>query len=80
MKIHIRNARLNKRISTLNINLEDLVHMLPKIKSNGPRYSRRSTAVADIPPDRERPEGNLEFVAKFHDGLDFSNIAGEYFV
>ena len=50
--------------------------MLPQIKSNGPRNSGRSTAVAHVSPDRERPKGNLELVAELHDGLDFSDIAG----
>ena len=52
--------------------------MLPQIKPNGPRNSRGSTAVSNIPPNRERPERNLELVAELHDGLDFSNIAGGY--
>lgn len=52
--------------------------MLPQIEPNGPRNSRRSTAIADVSPNRKRPEGNLELVAELHDGLNFSDVSGGY--
>lgn len=62
-------------VSTVDIDLEDFVHIPTQVETNTARDAGCSAAVADIPADTKWPNWNFEFVAEPHHLLHFWYIA-----
>lgn len=72
---HKCHSRLDKSKSTIDIDFQNLCHVLAHVETYATWNSGRSTSVADISTDAERPDWNLKFVAQSHDGLYIGYIA-----
>lgn len=78
MKINEGDTWLNQGVRSVNVDHDDLVHVLTQIQADGSRYSRSRTAASDIASNGERPQRDLELVAQSDYSLDISHAAGRY--
>jgi hypothetical protein len=72
---HESHSRLYKCKCTVNVDIQDLCHVLTHIETYASGNSGCSTSIADVSTDTEWPHRYLEFVAQSHDGLYIGYIA-----
>lgn len=69
------DTRFDNGVSTVDIDLEDFLHIPTHVETNTAGDAGRGAAVADIPADAKWPDWNLKFVAKPHHPLHFWYIS-----
>jgi hypothetical protein len=73
--LHESHSGLDKGKCTIDIDIQDLCHILTHIETYTSRNSGSSTSIADISTDAKGPDRYLKLVAQSHDGLYIRHVA-----